>query len=496
MIKNGGSMRTLIKAKYIIGYENNDHVVYIDGEVVYEEDTILFVGHSFPEDVDKVIDAGDSIVSPGFIDLNALGDIDHDLIHQEVHASKKYTRLWSEDYCLRGSREVMAPEEEAFKSLYAYTQLIRNGITTAMSITSVLYKKWAETYEELAAAVDHAGHLGLRIYLGPSYMCGVDAVKRNGQRFVYWDEKEGAAGLQRAVDFIRNFDGAYDGLVRGMLAPERIETQTPEILLETRRWSDELDCPIKLHAAQGKFEYDEIQHAHQKSPIQYLYALGFLGHLVSIPHGVFLNGYGDLEEGGGDDLALLIETQTNIIHCPVVFARHCMAMVSFGKYFSAGARLAIGTDTFPPDILQNIRIGSYIARVMDHSVENNTFADFFRAATLGGADALGRDDLGRLAIGAKADMIIIDISDFHFGPMDDPIRTMMITASGADVKTSIINGRVVMRDRKIEGIDLSEIQKKGQQYYEKMRLGYLERDYLNSSEEEFFSPSFKMIEKK
>ena len=73
---------------------------------------------------------------------------------------------------------------------------------------------------------------------------------------------------------------------------------------------------------------------------------------------------------------------------------------------------------------------------------------------------------------------------------------MMINASGTDVKTSIINGRVIMRDRKIERIDLSEIQKKGQQYYEKMRLGYLERDYLNSSEEEFFSPSFQIIEKK
>ena len=77
-------MRTRVRAKYIIGYKDNDHVIYKDGEIVYEGDTIIFVGHDYSEEVDQTIDAGDSIVSPGLIDLNALGDIDHDLIHLEI----------------------------------------------------------------------------------------------------------------------------------------------------------------------------------------------------------------------------------------------------------------------------------------------------------------------------------------------------------------------------------------------------------------------------
>ncbi len=93
-------------------------------------------------------------------------------------------------------------------------------------------------------------------------------------------------------------------------------------------------------------------------------------------------------------------------------------------------------------------------------------------------------------------MIIIDLGDFHFGAMDDPIRTLMISANGGDVKTSIINGRIVMQDRVIEGIDLAEVQRKGQAYFDKMRLSYLERDYRHSTEAELFPPSFRVIERR
>lgn len=489
-------MRTKIQAQYVIGYVDGDHVLYKDGECVYENDRVIFVGHDYPGDVDQVISAKTSLLSPGFIDLNALGDIDHDIIHAEAPPELRNSLLWSSEYTLGPAHEVMTAEEEAFKSLYAYVQLIRNGTTTAMPITSVFYKRWAETYEELAAAAHHAGKLGLRIYLGPSYQCGMRMVMPDGSIQVHWDEAEGKAGLQRAVDFVKNFDGAYGGLVRGMLAPERIETQTPEVLQETRRWSDELGCPLRLHAAQGAYEYAEIRRRHGKTPVRFLYDMGFLGPRVSIPHTVFVSGYSGISDYEGDDLALLRETQTSVIHCPVIMTRHASAMESFGRYTRAGVRLALGTDTFPPDVLQNIRMGSYVARVIDKSTQDNTFADLYRAATLGGAQALGRDDLGRLAPGSKADMILIDLGDFHFGNLDDPIRTLMISASGQDVQTVIIDGRVVMQDRVIPGVDLDELKRKGQAYYEKMRMGYLERDYKHHTPSELFPTSFPIIERR
>jgi 5-methylthioadenosine/S-adenosylhomocysteine deaminase len=487
-------LKTKLKGRYVIGYDGYDHVIFENAEVVYENETIIFVGKNYPHEVDELMDAGNAIISPGFIDLNALGDIDHDILHLEASTKKTKNLLWSERYVEQGHHEVMTEEEEASKSLYAYTQLILHGITTAMPITSVFYKRWAETYEELAAAAKHAGTLGLRIYLGPSYQSGIRVVQPDGKIKLYWDEEAGKEGLQRAVKFIEEFDGSYNGLIRGMLAPERIECQTEESLRETKYYSEKLGVPIKLHAAQGRFEYDTILNNYGVTPIRYLYNLGFLGSKTGIPHAHFISGYSEAQNGDSDDIALLKETKTTVIHCPLIIGRHGQALESFAKYKRAGINLALGTDTFPPDMFQNIRTGSMLSRIIEKEVEDSTYADLFRAATLGAATFLGRNDLGRLAVGAKADIIAIDLDGYHMGVLDDPIRTMIVSGSGRDVKLSIINGQVVMKDRLIPNINFDEIKQKGQQYFNKMRKGYLERDYQQLPENELFQPSFKRVE--
>jgi cytosine/adenosine deaminase-related metal-dependent hydrolase len=487
-------MKTKLKGRYVIGFDGYDHVILHDAEVVYENDTIIYVGKSFPGEVDEVMDAGNAVISPGFIDLNALGDIDHDILHLEAGTKRSKNLLWSASYVEKDYHEVMTAEEEAFKSLYAYSQLILHGITTAMPITSVFYKKWAETYEEIAAAAHHAGNLGLRLYVGPSYQSGIRVVCPDGTIKLYWDEEAGRAGLERAVKFIEEFDGACNGLVRGMLAPERIECQTTESLQQTKYYSEKLGVPIKLHAAQGSFEYHSILNTYGVTPIRYLYDLGFLGRKTGIPHAYYIAGYSEAEGGAGDDIALLKETGTTVIHCPLIIGRHSSAMETFAKYKRSGINLAIGTDTFPPDMFHNIRTGSMLSRLQEKEVEDSTYADLYRAATIGGANFLGRDDLGRIAPGAKADIIAIDLDGFHMGVIDDPIRTMMVSGTGRDVKLSIINGRMVMKDQKIPNLDLDEIKKKGQKYFNKMRKGYLERDYQQLPEKELFPSSFRIVE--
>ena len=124
--------------------------------------------------------------------------------------------------------------------------------------------------------------------------------------------------------------------------------------------------------------------------------------------------------------------------------------------------------------------------------KGSAFADIYRSVTLGGSKYLKRDDLGRLAAGAKADMIVVDLDAFHMGAVDDPVRTIFMCGSGADAKMSVINGRTVMKDRKIEGINFEKLKAEGQKYYDKMKLGYMERDYKHLRKEEIFRPSFRM----
>ena len=486
-------MKTKIQARFVIGYQNGDHAILENAEVVYENDKILFVGHEFPDPVDQTISAGDAIVSPGFVDLNALGDIDHDILHFEAPSEIAKGLIWSDEYVAKGTQDILSPEEEKLKNTYAFIQLIRNGITTAMPITSVLHNAWTRSYEELEQAVLIATRLGLRVYLGLSYQSGVRTTKPDGTWQVHWQVEKGESGLHSAVNFIKNFDGANNGLIRGFLAPERIETITPDLLRTSKQFSDELNCPIRLHAAQGLFEYQEIKSRHNQTPISFLSDIGFLGPRTLIPHAIFTTGSRAVIENSSDDLKKLACSDTSIIHCPLIMARHGMILDTFERYKHAGINIALGTDTYPPDMIENIRIGNLLTKVVEADPSAGSAADFFRAATLGGAKALKRDDLGKISAGAQADIIIIDLSGFHIGQIDDPIKTLVYGGHGSDVRTSIINGRVVMWERQIPGYDLDFLRDEAQECFSKIKAGYSTRDYLHRSSGELFPSSFPLI---
>ena len=165
-------MRTRLSARFVVGYEGDDHVVYPDGEVVYEDERIVFAGHGYGGPVDVDADAGDALVGPGFIDLDALADIDHGVFDTFQPPALAGGLSWSEDYFRTRRREVFSPAETRELRRYALVQLLLNGITTAMPIAAETYREWAETEDELAAVAEIAGALGLRMYLGPSYRSG------------------------------------------------------------------------------------------------------------------------------------------------------------------------------------------------------------------------------------------------------------------------------------------------------------------------------------
>ncbi len=168
-------------------------------------------------------------------------------------------------------------------------------------------------------------------------------------------------------------------------------------------------------------------------------------------------------------------------------------MQSFGRFRRKGINLTMGTDTFPPDMVENIKIGSLLAKYVDGDCVENSVLSYYEAATLGGARALGRDDLGRLAVGAKADMIVIDLQDFELGVLGEPLTSVLINGNGRLVKTSIINGRVVMRDRVIPGVDLEELTEKAQSIFEHMKHSYLLRSTNSSMTKDSFFPRDKVL---
>ena len=483
-------MRTRLKASCVVGFDGASHQLWRDGEVVFSGDTIEFVGHGFPGLVDRTIDYGRALISPGLIDLDALGDLDSGVLTVDNGNKLEMGRLWSEEYLREGPKESFTADEERFKYRYAFAQLIRNGITTALPITSMYYREWAERYDEFASVAAIAGELGLRVYLGPCYMSGMTYVRRDRTLDQFWDEPRGLAGLEAALRFFRDFDGAFDGLVRGMFAPDRIETCTPELLARTAAASVELGAPVRLHCCQSIYEFETVRRLRHSTPLGWLEEMGLLTPRVILPHGIYISGHPNVSDTGNDDWRRLVASGANIVHCPAVFARNGEALDSFGRYNAAGINIGLGTDTWPPDLLYNMQLGLYVARVMEGNAEQTSMADMYNAATLGGAKALSRDDLGRLAAGAQADIVVFDLNGAHLGPFFDPLKNLVLAGRGSDCRASYIRGRCVMEDFEVKGVDAAALQQEADRQFGKLMASHQNRAFGNPPPERLFHPVF------
>ncbi len=480
---------TLLRGRWVIASDGDSHHILEDGEVVYEGNRIIFTGHGYDGTVDEEIDAGNAVIGPGFIDLDALFDLDSTILGVDNHPGWAKARVWASTYVERGPRDVYTDEEEDFQHEYALGHLLLNGITTALPIRSILYRAWAETYDENARAVETAARLGIRAYLGPSYRTGLPVVNPDASISMHWDIDRGMRGLEDAIRFVRDFDGAHDGLVRGFLQPDRIEGCTEELIVRSGEAAEELDCPIRLHCCQGELEVQEVDRRWGKSSLSLLRDLGFLSSRALLPHGIYLGGVDATPEQVEREIGWLAASGATIVHCPLVFARSGGALNSFTRYRDAGVRIGLGTDTWPADFPLNMQTGLMVTRIRDGGPKV-TAADYYHAATIGGADALNRPDLGRLMPGALADITVFDLSNPRVGQFIDPVQTMVLNGTGRDFTTVIVNGRTVVRDGRLPGIDLEAWHARAQRQYEMLMASYPERAHLHPPVEEIFAPSF------
>lgn len=485
-------MRTRISGQWVVGSDGSRHSLMEDACVVFSGNRIEFVGRNYAGEVDREIDAGQALIAPGFVDLDALFDLDTTVLGFDNQPGWQKGRIWADDYVASGPTEAYSLEEEAFQHRYAMAQLLLGGITTALPIRSLLYREWAETYAEHAQAATDAAQLGIRMYLGPSYRTGYGTIDAQGRHGIHWEPERGYAGLDEAVRFVRDFDGAYGGLIRGFLQPDRIEYCTDELLARTREAGRALGCPVRLHCCQGSLELATVGERWGKSSLSVLQEMGFLNERAILPHGVYLGGLHSSPNQVARELEWLAESGATVVSCPLVMARHADIMRSFTSLRRAGVRIGMGTDTWPPDFWLNLQIGMLAARIADGSMEASC-ADFFTSATIGGADALGRTDLGRLAPGALADLVVWDLAGPHLGQLPDPIQRLVLSGSRRDARMVIVDGRVVVEDGALPGVDLEAWEQRAREQYRTVMAHAVGRAVGHPPLEELYRPTFPLI---
>ncbi|MBU2532081.1 MAG: amidohydrolase family protein, partial [Alphaproteobacteria bacterium] len=239
----------------------------------------------------------------------------------------------------------------------------------------------------------------------------------------------------------------------GMLCPAQIDTCSAELLRDAYDYATERNLPFQTHAAQSINEFHEIFRRTGMTPVAWLESLGVLSDRSIVGHGIFLDHHPWLHWTSRDDLDRLRNAGATVAHCPTVFMRRGIALHTLGSYMRRGVNVGLGTDTFPHNFLEEMRNALTIARAVAESVDDITTAEVYHAATVGGARALRRTDLGKLAVGAKADFVIVDTKHPAMMPMREPIRSLVYVAAERAVRDVWVGGEQVVADGKPLFID-------------------------------------------
>lgn len=472
--------RRQIGASHVIAYQDGGHRHLRDGTVVIEGNEIVHVGPrgSWQGEVDETIDAANMVVTPGFINTHAhLYESPLDKSFVEDKGRRQFYLSGLFEYLPVRSQ---AMDEEAAHACLAYSmaELLRTGTTTVMEIGS-----------QGEEAVRQAGKVGMRLYMGLGYRSG-RWYTDDGKEVKYtWDEEAGLRGMERAVRFIEEHDGAQNGRIKGFLSPAQVDTCTEDLLRRSRSAASRMGVPLALHTSQSVNEFLEMTRRHGKTPIEWLRDIGFLGPDVILGHAIVV-APGSWTNWAGDDVGILVETGTNVAHCVWVFARRGMAMESFARYLARGVNMTLGTDTCPQSMIEGLRYTAVVSKLVDRQTEVATAADVFNAATLAGAKALGREDLGRIAPGAKADLLLWKGDSIFMTPLRDPLRNLVYSAAAEDLDTAIIDGEVRMRGREIPGVDIAELTRNLQAAGERMWANVHKEDWAGRLIDELAPPTF------
>jgi len=468
----------------VVGWSGAGHEIIPNGSVLIAGDAIKSIGTDKSQPVDKVIDASGKIVCPGFVNLHVHSQLNvGDYLLGDVTKKDYLAANWFVFGAPLKEKATRAPAPAvALGRRYALYSALRNGSTTVLDPGG-----GPGAMDDYVAIV---GQLGGRVYFSPPYRSHDIFTDAQGRHYYEEREDKGKPGLQRAVEFIEQFHGAHNGRVQGILNPAQAETCEPSLLRESVAAAKELDVPIHIHAGGNFREFLQILNTYRKPVVEYLAETGILGPRTTIGHMAITGGHSRVDYPRGEELRLLAQSGATVGHCPHKCAKMAFAMESFDQYLAAGIRIGLGTDTYPLDIVAEMRYASLISRLVEKDASGARPADVFNAATIGGAKALGRDDLGKIAPGAKADLVIINLRTTRYGPVRDPINALVEYGSGADVETVIVDGEVVVECGRSTRINDDELFEQAETGATRAWDNWAARDWNGRSVEQIIPPAF------
>jgi len=430
-ILTGGAVVTVDTAKHIY----NPGAVAIDGTTIVAVGSAADIAAKFT--ASQQINTAGSIVLPGLVNTHGHAPM---VLYRGL-ADDLRLQEWLEKYIFPAEAKTVSREMVRAGTRLAALEMIQSGTTT-----------FADMYyfeEEVAAATKAAG---LRGVLGQTVI-----------QFPVPDAKTPADALVRAEAFIKAFKD--DPLVTPAVAPHAMYTLDGPTLKAARELSKRYNVPTLIHLAETHDEIQAAQERFKASPVAYLESLGFLGPGVLGAHGVWVS---------DADIAVLKARGVGVSHNPESNMKLASGTAPVPAYLRADVAVGLGTDGAASnndlDMFEAMRFAALLHKHASADPRALSAHSALEMATIRGARAMGMQKrIGSLETGKRADVITVSINGARQTPMYDAISHLVYVIRGDDVQNTIVNGQVLMRDRKVLTLDEKAVIAEGRSWIEKVR---------------------------
>lgn len=396
------------------------------GDILIEENKIVYVGPSIGGKGDEEIDATGKVVIPG-------------LIQTHIHLTQTLFRGLADDlelldwlknriWPLEGNH---TEETNYLSAKLGIAELIKGGTTSIIDMETVNHT------EAALAAVEESG---FRAMIGK---CMMDYGSGVPSRLMENTEES----IKESVRILKKWHGRGNGRIKYAFAPRFVVSCSEELLVRVRDLAKEYGVMIHTHASENRGEIQLVEKDRGMKNIKYLHKLGMTGENLILAHCIWID---------NQEVKILADTGTRVAHCPNSNLKLASGIAKIPELIDMGVNVSLGADGAPCnnnlDMFNEMRSAALIqkARLLNPTVM--PAETVFELATLGGAKAMGMErELGSIEKGKKADIVIVNLNTLHNSPKggSNIISQLVYSASANDVETTIIDGKVVMKNRKL-----------------------------------------------
>ena len=392
-------------------------------DIVIKDNKIVKIEKDTKQEAKKVIDASGLVVMPGFVNCHN-------------HAFMTLFRGYKDDMELMSwLKTVTWPvegrlerEDVYYPCLLACIEMIKSGTTT-----------FNDMYFFMDMCAKAVSDTKIRAMLG---RCVMDIKDENDYRVL------------EAISLYEKYNNAENGRIKVNIAPHALYTCNKEAIEVCKKLSKKYNIPFHIHLDETTTEHNDIMKKYGMTPTKLLDSYGIFDECnVILAHSVWCD---------EEDIKILKKIKGGIVHNPISNSKLASGIAPICKYIENGINVSLGTDgagsTTTLDMFEEMRLCNYLQKVSTLNPTCINAYEVLKMATINGAKTLSlQDEIGSLEVGKKADIILVDMKGAHVNPVNDICSNLVYSSNGADVLTTIVDGNILMENRKLLGIDEKKV---------------------------------------